>query len=59
MAKIDWAGVFPAATTQFDAGLSVDIAATKTHLEFMLAAGVHGIVALGTCGENASLSADE
>jgi 1-pyrroline-4-hydroxy-2-carboxylate deaminase len=59
MAKIDWAGVYPAATTQFDAGLAVDIAATKSHLEFMLAAGVHGIVALGTCGENASLSADE
>jgi 4-hydroxy-tetrahydrodipicolinate synthase len=59
MARIEWAGVFPAATTQFDARLAVDIAATKSHLEFMLAAGVHGIVALGTCGENASLSADE
>jgi 4-hydroxy-tetrahydrodipicolinate synthase len=59
MARIDWAGVFPAVTTQFDAGLAVDFAATGSHLEFMLAAGVHGIVALGTCGENASLSAGE
>src|SRR5271170_286728 len=59
MTKLDWAGVFPAATTQFDGDLAVDIAATQSHLEFMLAAGVHGIVALGTCGENASLTADE
>ena len=57
--RTDWAGVFPAATTQFDAEFAVDIAATRSHLEFMLAAGVHGIVALGTCGENASLSAEE
>jgi dihydrodipicolinate synthase/N-acetylneuraminate lyase len=59
MARVDWAGVFPAVTTQFDAAFAVDFAATSSHLEFMLAAGVHGIVALGTCGENASLSAEE
>jgi dihydrodipicolinate synthase/N-acetylneuraminate lyase len=59
MTGSDWAGVFPAATTQFDSQLAVDIAETKSHLEFMLAAGVHGIVALGTCGENASLTAEE
>jgi 1-pyrroline-4-hydroxy-2-carboxylate deaminase len=59
MAKAAWTGVFPAITTQFDSGLKVDFAATVAHLDYMLKAGVHGIIALGTCGENASLDAAE
>src|SRR5580692_556821 len=59
MAKTGWAGVFPAITTQFDADLKIDFASTMSHLKFQLDAGVHGIIALGTCGENASLDAGE
>ncbi len=57
--KPDWKGVFPAATTQFAEDLSVDLPATQEHADRMIKAGIHGIVALGTCGENASLNADE
>jgi 1-pyrroline-4-hydroxy-2-carboxylate deaminase len=55
----NWAGVFPAATTQFDANLQVDIAATQAVQSALVRDGVHGLVLLGTVGENNSLSADE
>lgn len=54
-----WHGVFPAATTQFHPDQSLDIPATLEHLEVMLEAGVHGLILLGTVGENGSLDADE
>ena len=54
-----WKGVFPAATTQFAPDLSVDLNATSATLEALIRDGVHGLVALGTCGENNSLEADE
>lgn len=54
-----WAGVFPAATTQFDADLAVDLPATRSVQRKLIDAGVHGLVVLGTVGENNSLSADE
>jgi 4-hydroxy-tetrahydrodipicolinate synthase len=54
-----WSGVFPAATTQFDASLRVDIAATRAVQAALVEDGVHGLVVLGTVGENNSLSADE
>lgn len=54
-----WHGVFPALTTQFKADYSVDFDATVCHLVKMLDAGVHGIVMMGTIGENTSLSAQE
>ncbi|TWT34846.1 dihydrodipicolinate synthase family protein [Blastopirellula retiformator] len=57
--KVDWSGVFPAATTQFNADFSVNIPATLQHLDAMIAAGVHGMIMLGTVGENCSLSYDE
>jgi 4-hydroxy-tetrahydrodipicolinate synthase len=50
-----WHGVFPAATTQFHADQSLDLQATTQHVERMLKAGVHGLVLLGTVGENGSL----
>jgi 4-hydroxy-tetrahydrodipicolinate synthase len=55
----NWAGVFPAATTQFDESLNVDLAATRAVQAALIRDGVHGIVVLGTVGENNSLSADE
>jgi 4-hydroxy-tetrahydrodipicolinate synthase len=54
-----WSGVFPAATTQFDADLLVDIAATQAVQAALVADGVHGLVVLGTVGENNSLTAEE
>jgi 4-hydroxy-tetrahydrodipicolinate synthase len=57
--KVDWAGVFPAATTQFGSDQSLEIAETLRCLEAMIEAGIHGVVMLGTVGENCSLSFEE
>jgi 4-hydroxy-tetrahydrodipicolinate synthase len=57
--NVDWRGVFPAATTQFSADGAVDIDATLKHLDAMIDAGIHGLVMLGTVGENCSLEYDE
>jgi 4-hydroxy-tetrahydrodipicolinate synthase len=54
-----WSGVFPAATTQFDAALEVDLTATRTVQKTLLEEGVHGLVLMGTVGEGNSLSAEE
>ena len=54
-----WAGVFPAATTQYDADLQVDLSATQAVQAALVRDGVHGLVLLGTVGENNSLSAEE
>ena len=51
-----WSGVFPAVMTQLGADLSVDAAATATHLERLLEAGCRGLIMLGSLGENTSLS---
>ena len=52
---VNWRGVFPAATTQFKADYSLDLSATMRHLDVMINAGVHGMIMLGTVGENCSL----
>ena len=57
--KVDWAGVFPAVPTQFKKDLSLDVGATQKHIQVLLDNGVHGLVMLGTIGENASLSREE
>jgi 1-pyrroline-4-hydroxy-2-carboxylate deaminase len=56
---VNWKGVFPAITTQFRNDQSLDLAATAKHLEAMIAAGIHGVVALGTVGENTALEYEE
>jgi 4-hydroxy-tetrahydrodipicolinate synthase len=56
---VSWRGVYPAVCTQFRSDQSLDIPATLKHVEAMLAAGVHGLVMLGTVGENCSLEAHE
>jgi len=55
----NWSGVFPAATTQFDAALALDLDATQRVQAALLRDGVHGLVLMGTVGEGNSLSADE
>ena len=57
--RVSWGGVFPAATTQFHADYSLDIPATLKHVNAMLAAGIDGLIMLGTVGENCSLEASE
>ena len=59
MIDVDWAGVFPAATTQFLPDQSLDIAGTLAHLDAMIEAGIHGLIMLGTVGENCSLEYPE
>jgi 4-hydroxy-tetrahydrodipicolinate synthase len=54
-----WSGVFPAATTQFDTALDVDLPATQAVQAALIREGVHGLVVLGTVGENNSLTPDE
>ncbi|MBO1272845.1 dihydrodipicolinate synthase family protein [Shewanella sp. 4t3-1-2LB] len=54
-----WSGVFPAATTQFDEQLAVDLAATQQGFAKLLEDGVDGLVVIGTCGENNSLEPEE
>jgi 4-hydroxy-tetrahydrodipicolinate synthase len=56
---VQWRGVFPAATTEFQADQSLDLPATVAHVDRMIAAGVHGMIMLGTVGENCSLEYPE
>jgi 4-hydroxy-tetrahydrodipicolinate synthase len=57
--KCSWSGVFPAATTQFDAALALDLTATQSVQQGLLDDGVHGLVLMGTVGEGNSLAAEE
>ena len=52
MKKPNWHGVFPAATTHFNPDYSLNLPAFQTHLDKMVKAGVHGMVVLGSVGEN-------
>ncbi len=54
-----WAGVYPAATTQFTSDQALDLEATKSHVKTLIEAGVHGLIMLGTVGENTALEPDE
>ena len=59
MSKTLWHGVYPAATTQFAADFSVDIAACCRVQTALVDDGVDGLVLLGTVGENNSLLPEE
>jgi 4-hydroxy-tetrahydrodipicolinate synthase len=56
---VNWRGVFPATTTEFHADQSLDLPATARHIDAMIRAGVHGMIVLGTVGENCSLEPRE
>lgn len=56
---INWRGVFPAATTQFKADGSIDFDLTSKLVEEMIVAGVDGVIALGSVGENTALEPEE
>ncbi|MGP9802373.1 4-hydroxy-tetrahydrodipicolinate synthase [Rheinheimera sp. NSM] len=57
--QVNWQGVYPAISTQFQADGSINYAANARMLEQLIADGIDGIIALGTVGENASLTATE
>jgi len=54
-----WSGVFPASTTQFETDEGLNLPATQKVVERLLQDGVHGIICMGTVGENCSLAAAE
>ena len=55
----NWQGVYPAISTQFHADGSINYPANAKMLQQLIADGIDGIIALGTVGENASLTATE
>ncbi len=55
----DWRGVFPAVTTQFNRDGSINHEATQQVVDGLIRDGVHGLVVLGTVGENNSLRQTE
>lgn len=59
MNNVSWHGVFPAAVTHFHDDESLDLPATLKHLDAMIDAGVHGMIMLGSVGENCTLSPAE
>lgn len=54
-----WAGVYTALTTKFQENGEVDYAAMEAHIGRQIASGAHGIVVLGSLGENGTLTAVE
>jgi 4-hydroxy-tetrahydrodipicolinate synthase len=59
MVSFDAPSVLPALLTPFDERGDVDTAALRDHVEFLIEAGVHGIMPCGTTGETALLEPDE
>lgn len=56
---INWSGVFPAVTTQFNDDFSINLEETHKVISNVIRDGVSGLVVCGSVGENTSLSADE
>ena len=54
-----WRGVYPAAITHYKADQSLDIPATLAHVDKMIAAGIHGLIMMGSVGENCAHDASE
>jgi len=56
---VKWKGVYPALTTQFKKDESLDLDGTARHLESLIKAGIHGVILLGSVGENTTLEPEE
>jgi dihydrodipicolinate synthase/N-acetylneuraminate lyase len=54
-----WLGIFPSLCTPFSEDQSVDVAALRSVVRFVLACGAHGIVCSGLAGEVNKLTPDE
>ncbi|HET6215420.1 MAG TPA: dihydrodipicolinate synthase family protein [Acidobacteriaceae bacterium] len=59
MEQKDWAGIFPAITTPFQADLSVDYEVFGAQARWLVECGCKGIVALGSLGEAPTLNIEE
>lgn len=57
--QVSWSGVFPAATTQFAPDMAIDFGATQKVQDALVRDGVHGMIIMGTVGENNSLEPAE
>lgn len=55
----DWQGVFPAVVTLFRDDQTIDADATLAHVDRLIEAGSHGLIMLGTVGENCSIEDEE
>ena len=56
---LTWKGVYPAVTTQLAPDGALDLAATRQGMKALVDDGVDGLIVLGTCGENNSLTPEE
>ncbi|WP_408888186.1 dihydrodipicolinate synthase family protein [Myxococcus faecalis] len=54
-----WSGVLPAITTPFNADLSVDHGAVRSHVQWLISQGCTGIIPCGSLGEGATLTSEE
>jgi 4-hydroxy-tetrahydrodipicolinate synthase len=54
-----WSGVFSAVTTKFHDDGSLDHTSMERHFNFQIESGVHGLVVLGSLGENVTLTPSE
>ena len=59
MTELDLSGVFPAMCTPFDDDERIDFETLQTDAQRLEAAGVDGLVPVGSTGESATLSHDE
>jgi len=57
--SINWKGVFPAVTTNFNDDDTLDIAMFERNLQAQIDSGVNGIILGGTLGEASSLANEE
>ncbi|MBI5473260.1 MAG: dihydrodipicolinate synthase family protein [Ignavibacteriae bacterium] len=51
-----WSGVFSAVTTKFHEDGRLDFASMEKHFHFQIESGVHGLIVLGSLGENVTLA---
>ncbi|CCQ11968.1 1-pyrroline-4-hydroxy-2-carboxylate deaminase [Pseudoalteromonas luteoviolacea B = ATCC 29581] len=56
---LNWQGVYPAVTTQFNTDGSINFDATANMIDALINEGVHGVIVMGTVGENCSLRIEE
>ncbi len=54
-----WSGIFPAVTTKFRDDFTLDLAGMERHFRFQIDAGVHGLIVVGSLGENGVLTMEE
>ena len=57
--RINWSGVFPAVTTQFNDDFTINLDKTHQVISNVIRDGVSGLVVCGSVGENTSLTAEE